>query len=259
MLNRFPCLRQLQNRTSRALVAVIAALLSTGCATNLSQQEAPVAVRDPLESVNRKIFSFNESLDRAVLKPAATAYKQAVPPVVQTGISNFFSNLETPWSSVNLMMQGRVRESVSTAARFGTNTTFGIFGFMDVATHWGMPDRSEDFGLTLDTWGVGSGPFLVLPIFGPSNVRDALASPVDILANAEGQVSNVAVRNSMTAVQIVSQRAEFLGLGDLVDQVALDKYILMRDLHLKRRNRAAHRNQTEEQGSALGDGVTKHE
>jgi phospholipid-binding lipoprotein MlaA len=110
---------------------------------------------------------------------------------------------------------------------------------MDVATYWGIPNRSEDFGLTLDAWGVGSGPYLVLPIFGPSNVRDALSAPVDGLASVKGHIANVGVRNSMTAVQAVSKRSDYLELGDLVDQVALDKYILMRDALQKRRNRAA--------------------
>ena len=211
-------------------VASAAAILVSGCATK-SQP-------DPLEPVNRKMFSFNEGVDKVVLKPAASAYKQVVPAAAQTGISNFFSNLQEPWSSVNLVLQGRVGDSASTLARFGTNSTVGVLGLMDVATGWGMPEKKEDFGLTLDTWGVGTGPYVVLPLFGPSNLRDTLASPVDSMGNAKGQIASVSVRNTMTVVQAVSGRADHLEASKLMDQAALDKYLLLRDLHLKRRNRA---------------------
>jgi len=231
-------LKRLQ-RTSAFLSAVFSAAVSTVSVSHAAPRDPLELERDPLESVNRAVFSFNEGLDQTVLKPAANAYKQVVPPVMRTGFSNFFSNLQNPWSAVNLMLQGRVAEGMSIAARFGANTTVGVLGLMDVAKYWGIPNRSEDFGLTLDAWGVGSGPYLVLPIFGPSNVRDALATPVDSLASVKGHTANVGVRNSMTAVQAVSKRSDYLELGDLVDQVALDKYILMRDALQKRRNRAA--------------------
>ncbi|WP_228896848.1 VacJ family lipoprotein [Acidovorax sp. Leaf73] len=211
-------------------IASAAAILFSGCATTTQP--------DPLEPVNRKMFSFNEGVDKVVLKPVASAYKQVVPAAAQTGISNFFSNLQEPWSSANLMLQGRVGDSASTLARFGTNSTVGVLGLMDVATGWGMPEKKEDFGLTLDTWGVGTGPYMVLPIFGPSNLRDTLASPVDSMGNAKGHIASVSVRNTMTVVQAVSGRAEHLEASRLMDQAALDKYLLLRDLHLKRRNRA---------------------
>lgn len=207
------------------------AILSAGCAS--------LAQPDPLEPVNRKIFSLNEGVDQVVLQPAAKAYRTVVPEVAQTGVSNFFSNWQNPWSSVNLMLQGRVGEGMTTLARFGTNTTVGVLGLVDVASGWGMPHRKEDFGLTLDTWGVGTGPYLVMPLFGPSNARDVFASQVDGLGNPKNQISSVSVKNSLTAVQVVSQRAHHLGASELVDQVALDKYLLMRDAHLKKRNRAA--------------------
>jgi phospholipid-binding lipoprotein MlaA len=227
-------------RAPAVLPALALAFLATGCAT------ATTARHDPLEPVNRKVFAFNEAVDHRVLKPAAIAYKEHVPNVMQTGVSNFFSNLRAPWSSVNLVLQGRVAEGAATAARFGANTTIGVLGFVDVATRWGLPrQRSEDFGLTLDAWGIGSGPYLVLPVFGPSSIRDALALPVDTLGSMEGQIASAAVRNSMTAAQAVSQRANYLELGDLLDQAALDKYVLMRDAHQKRRNRATRRDSSE--------------
>lgn len=222
--------RRLQPGLLPALIA--AAALSTGCATTSSPG-------DPLEPLNRTVFSFNDGLDRVVFKPTATAYKKVVPDAVQVGVSNFFTNLQTPWSSVNLMLQGRACESASSAARFGINSTIGVLGVMDVAKGWGMPARHEDFGLTLDTWGVGPGPFVVLPLLGTSNVRDALSLPVDRLGSLQGGMENVAVRNSLLAVQIVSERAGLLEMTRLLDQAALDKYAMVRDAHLKRRNRSA--------------------
>ena len=218
-------------RMRAVLPALALTLVATGCATT-------TAVRhDPLEPVNRKVFAFNEAVDNKVLKPVATSYKEHVPSVVQSGVSNFFSNLRTPWSAVNLMLQGRLGDSVTAAARFGANTTVGVLGLVDVAGRWGMPHRSEDFGLTLDTWGVGTGPYVVLPIFGPSSVRDALSMPVDSVGNPLGKIDDAGVSATLTATQIVSKRAEFLALGKLLDQAALDKYTIVRDAHLKRRNR----------------------
>ena len=228
------------------LLALALAALSAGCAT------APQS--DPLETVNRKVFSFNDGLDRAVLKPTATAYRKVVPDAVQTGVANFFDNLQTPRSSANLVLQGRVREGAAGAARFGVNSTIGVLGVLDVAAGWGLPARSEDFGLTLDTWGIGSGPFVVLPVLGPSNVRDALSLPVDSLGTP--QPGDAAVRNSLTATRIVSKRAGMLEMTKLLDQAALDKYAMVRDAHLKRRNRAASQaadTQAETQGLLAAD------
>ncbi len=238
-------------RTSVILLVVVAAAMSTGCATTGSTATTATArtnQQDPFEPVNRKVFAFNEGFDDMVLKPTATAYKKVVPTVVQTGVSNFFSNLQNPWSSVNMVLQGRVKEGATTAARFGVNTTVGVLGLFDVADVWGMPARrSEDFGLTLDTWGVGSGPYVVLPLFGPSNVRDALTIPVNSMADPKGQIADVGVRNSMTALQLVNKRSQMLGMGNLVDEAALDKYVFIRDAQMQRRNRSAHESGNAEQ------------
>ena len=233
-------------RSSVLLLAVVTAAMTTGCATTATTattsatSTAATNQQDPFEAVNRKVFSFNEGLDDMVLKPTATAYKTVVPNVVRTGVSNFFSNLQNPWSSVNMVLQGRVKDGAATAARFGVNTTVGVLGLFDVANSWGMPARRpEDFGLTLDTWGVGSGPYVVLPLLGPSNVRDALTIPVNSLADPKGQVADIGVRNSMTALSLVSKRSEMLAMGNVVDQAALDKYVFIRDAQMQRRNRSA--------------------
>ena len=202
------------------------ALLS-GCATTQNP--------DPLESINRKTFAFNEGLDKVVLKPVATAYKAALPTPVRTGVSNFFANLGDPWSGVNLMLQGRVREGLSDFARFGTNTTAGLFGLLDVATAWGMPRHGEGFSGTLGAWGVGGGAYLVLPLLGPSDLRGAAAFPVNSLASPIGQVSDVALRNSLTVLSMVDKRAGLLDVTRIVDEAALDKYLFVRDAWLQRR------------------------
>jgi phospholipid-binding lipoprotein MlaA len=223
-------------KTLRALklaLLVISACMAMGCA-------ASPAAHDPLESMNRKVFSVNEALDRNVLKPTALAYKKIIPSLAQKGVSNFFSNLQSPWSSVNMMLQGRIGDGAATAVRFGANSTVGLLGFMDIARHLRLPaKRAEDFGLTLDTWGIGSGPFIVLPIFGASNLRDVMALPVDSLGNPAGSVSATSTRNTLMIAETISQRADFMALSELMDSVALDKYLLMRDAHLSRRNRSA--------------------
>ena len=209
-----------------ALLLGASALLS-GCATTQNP--------DPLESVNRKTFAFNEGIDKVVLKPAATAYKAVVPTPVRTGVSNFFANLGDPWSGVNLMLQGRVKEGLSDFVRFGTNTTVGLLGVLDVATGLGMPRHGEGFSDTLGAWGLGGGAYLVLPLLGPSDLRGAAAFPVNSLASPQAQVNDVGVRNTMTLVSLVDKRANLLDATRMIDEVALDKYLFVRDAYLQRR------------------------
>ncbi len=221
-------------RPAQRLVTLVALLptLITGCAT----AQRP----DPLEPFNRKVFAFNEGLDKAVLKPVATAYKAVLPSPVQTGVSNFFSNLGDPWSAVNLMLQGRVKEGLSDVARFGTNTVAGCLGFVDFASGWGMPHHGEDFGRTLGAWGVGTGAYLVLPVLGPSDLRDTAALPVDSLGRAQAYVHDVPLRNSLTVLQAVNKRADLLQAEKLLDEVSFDKYTFLRDAYLQRRRGDAH-------------------
>ena len=213
----------------RALLAVLVgfSIVLGGCAT--------VQKPDPLQPVNRKVFAFNEGLDKVVLKPTATAYKAVVPAPARTGISNFFSNLSEPWSAVNLMLQGRFKEGASDLGRFGTNSTVGMLGFVDFASDWGMPRHGEEFGRTLGSWGIDTGAYLVLPLFGPSNMRDAAALPVDSFGNPLGYVGNVPVRNTMTVMKMVDKRATYLDATRLIDEASLDKYTFVRDAYLQRR------------------------
>ena len=191
--------------------------------------------RDPWEPFNRKVSSFNESVDEAVVKPVATAYQHVTPELVRTGVSNFFGNLSDVWSLVNNVLQLKPRESVETLFRVGVNTTIGLAGLIDVATELRLEKHREDFGQTLGYWGVPTGPYLVLPLLGPSTLRDAAALPVDRQGNLVSGLVNVATRNSLTALNLVDLRAGLLSAGRLLEDAALDKYTFTRDVYLQRR------------------------
>lgn len=220
------------NGLPAGLVALL--LLTAGCATT----ERP----DPLESLNRKTFAVNEALDKAVLEPVARGYARAVPRPVRTGVGNFFSNTRDAWSAANLFMQGRPAEGASDVMRFGTNTVFGVLGVFDVASGLGMEKHGEDFGRTLGHWGLGPGAYVVLPLLGPSSVRDTVAMPLDSAAGLLGGVDDVALGNTLTALQLTATRADLLPVTDMVDQIALDKYLFVRDAYLQRRQNQIDRN-----------------
>jgi phospholipid-binding lipoprotein MlaA len=209
---------------------VSAVLLLQACAT-VSNPDA----RDPLESINRGIFGFNDVVDRALLKPVATVYRDATPRLVQKGVSNFLNNLEDVWSAVNNALQLRGQDTGDSIGRVMVNTTVGILGLFDVASDLNIDRHPANFGLTLGRWGVKPGPYLVLPILGPSTLRDTAGLPVDFKGSVVGNMNDVGVRNTLTVVDIVRTRASFLSAGDVVDGAALDKYSFMRDAYLQRR------------------------
>lgn len=217
-----------RSRPRAALVSVLAgAVLLGGCAT--AQQP------DPLEPLNRKVFAFNEAVDSAVLKPAAQAYKAVLPSPMQLAVGNFFGNLKDAWSAVNLLLQGRIADSLSDVMRVGTNTVFGFMGIMDIATELGFERHGEDFGQTLGRWGVSPGAYIVWPVLGPSTVRDSIGMPVDLMASPETLVNVSLTRQSMTALHLVSTRAGALSATNLLDDIALDKYAFVRNAYLQRR------------------------
>ena len=195
----------------------------------------PPNPKDPFESFNRQIFSFNTSLDRAVLRPAAKVYSEYVPSLLQTGVSNFFSNLRDLWSGVNSALQAKPGHALDNVGRFLVNTTVGIYGLFDVATHLGLERHTEDFGQTLGRWGVPSGPYLVLPLFGPSTVRDGIGLVPDSYANLINQINNSDQRNVLWFGNLVDRRSQLLPLTDHIDRVALDKYSFTRDAYLQKR------------------------
>jgi phospholipid-binding lipoprotein MlaA len=218
---------------SRALLVCASGLLLTltGCATGPNANP-----RDPLEPYNRAMSSFNDGVDRAVLKPVATAYVAAVPSLVRTGVTNFFGNLQDGWTFVNSVLQLRPQKAVESAMRFSMNTFFGLGGLLDIAGEAGIPKHSEDLGKTLGRWGVPSGPYLVLPILGPSTLRDALTITAETAYDPVSQISPASSRAAVTAVRLVNSRSKFLRLGNLLDDAALDKYTFTRDAFLAKRN-----------------------
>lgn len=210
--------------------AVLALALLQGCASGPNANPA-----DPLEPFNRTMFSFNDGVDRAVLKPVATAYKEVTPALVRTGVGNFFGNISDVLSLFNNLLQFQPEEAMDSFFRVTTNTLWGLGGIFDVASDMGIPKHSQDFGLTLGHWGFSSGPYVVLPLLGPSSVRDSVGLLVDAETSALNAVDNVPARNSLAGLRVVHIRANLLGAVDLVDEVALDKYSFTRDIYLKRR------------------------
>ena len=192
--------------------------------------------KDPWEGMIRGIYKFNDAADKAVVKPVAGAYKAVVPQPVRTGVTNFFANISTFVSVINDLLQFKFDKAFSDTGRLMINSTFGIAGLIDVASMDGVPKANEDFGQTLGYWGVGSGPYLVLPFFGPSSVRDTTGLIVDTMAfNPITYVDEPAVRNSAFGLWFLNTRANLLPGSDLLDEASLDPYAFMRDAFFQRR------------------------
>ncbi len=228
---RFFCNQQ-RSAMGRSLVAflVLSVLVLSGCATGPNANP-----RDPLEPFNRGMYQFNDTVDRAVVKPVATAYRDVLPSPVRTGVTNFFANLQDVWSVVNNSLQFKAEAAANSLVRFGVNTFLGLGGVLDIATEMQIPRHTEDFGQTLGYWGVGAGPYLVLPLMGPSTVRDTAALPVDAQGNLVSGVSDVSTRNTLTTLSLLNRRARLLDATSMLDQVALDPYTFTRDAFLQRR------------------------
>jgi phospholipid-binding lipoprotein MlaA len=191
--------------------------------------------RDPLEGFNRAMFSLNENLDEYLLKPSAELYRSILPSFVQTAIGNFFGNAGDIWTAANNFMQGNMTDGVNDVMRVAFNSTFGLAGFIDIASAAGMPKHREDFGQTLGRWGVPSGPYVMLPLLGASTLRDTIATPVDFQGDFLFSQTSVSVRNTSTVLRFVDKRASVLDASKLIEEAALDKYVFIRDAYLQRR------------------------
>ncbi len=225
------------------------ALFASGCATAPDPNDAAAvaeynAVNDPAEPTMRTIFEFNRTFDHAILKPAAGAYKNAVPDRIRKGIYNFINNLRSPIIFINDILQGTPKRAMQTLARFMINTTVGFLGFNDQAATLGVPYHNEDFGQTLAVWGAKEGPYLVLPIFGPSNPRDTIGMAVDffidpintVMSNLDGDWGIFALKGG----RAVDFRARYWDeIGDL-EKSSLDYYAAVRSLYRQRRNDEIH-------------------
>ena len=225
----------ISTRGRRWLAPAILVLTLCACAT--VQPAATTAdPRDPWESWNRKVFAFNESLDQHVLKPTAQAYTQVVPSMVRTGVNNFFGNVSDIWSAFNLMLQGRIKTGTLQTMRVVFNSTFGAFGLVDVSTKFGLERNSEDLGKTFGRWGMSAGPYVVWPLLGPSSVRDTAALPLDFMVGPSLFVPTLPEKTAVYGVGLVDYRSTLLQAGNMLEDIALDKYTFIRDAYLQRRN-----------------------
>ncbi|SAI18652.1 lipoprotein [Bordetella ansorpii] len=216
----------------RFAAAALATAMLAGCAA--PQNPSP---SDPWEGFNRGVYKFNDTVDRGLFKPVAQAYDYVMPNPVQSCVHNIFSNLGDVWGAANSMLQGRGHDAVNTFGRFLFNSTMGLGGCIDVATMNGANKIPNDFGTTLGVWGLGQGPYVVLPLLGPSTVRDSVGRVGDWAGNVVSvrEIDNVRLRNSLWGLEVIDTRASLLGATDTVDRVALDPYSFVRDAYLQRR------------------------
>lgn len=222
-------MHKLLKHTPRLAATGLALALLGGCATNGDP-------RDPLEPMNRAIHSFNEGLDKAAIKPIAQGYKAITPSPVQTGVRNFFSNLDDVVVVANDILQFKLEQGARDFMRLSINTTFGLLGVLDIASEAGLKKHNEDFGQTLGRWGIGSGPYLVLPILGPSDIRDTAGLLVDSkYLDPVYDIEDDEAQAGASFVRLISKRAELLDAKEALDTAAVDGYEYTRDFYLERR------------------------
>jgi len=208
-------------------------ILTTGCASN--QLHHP-EYNDPLESYNRVMYSINDAVDSTFLKPVSKGYDFIMPPLLSKGISNFFSNLDDINVVINDLLQFKIMQALHDTSRFTINSTVGLIGIVDVASNYGFKKHNEDFGQTLGSWGLSTGPYIVLPLFGPSDLRDTLGLIGDrTYTNPVDYMSDIAARNALIITNTVDSRAGLLSAEKIVDEAAFDEYTFVKDAYLQRR------------------------
>jgi phospholipid-binding lipoprotein MlaA len=223
-----PTARPLSRLRAVVLCGTVSLVLLGGCASTGNP-------RDPLEPINRGIYQFNDSVDKVLLKPAAEFYRWALPEFMRTGVSNFFSNLNDVIVALNSLLQGKLTQAGSDVARLIVNTTVGLLGLVDVSTEIGLEKHNEDFGQTLGFWGIGDGPYLVLPLLGPSSARDAVGWVGDYYSWPVTYVDDDGTRYFLIGMRFVSVRADLLEASRILETAALDPYAFVRDAYLQRR------------------------
>lgn len=217
------------------IIIVIIAVALTGCSSTRAKNPA-----DPLESINRGIYKFNDTVDKNVIKPVAQGYKAVMPTVGRVMVSNFFSNLDDVVVTANDLLQFKLVQGFSDGMRFVVNTTVGVFGLIDVASTGGLQKHNEDFGQTLGKWGVGNGPYLVLPILGPSTLRDTAGLYADGYTSPMYQMNDMGARNQAYLTRGINRRSEFLDQEKVLDEAMIDPYTFMRDAYLLHRTSQVH-------------------
>lgn len=212
-------------------VLALCLLLGTGCASVPEDQRVE---HDPWEGMNRKLYRFNEVVDKVTLKPVAKAYRKVVPEPVRRGVSNFGNNLATPGSVINNFLQAKPERGFSELARFLLNSTFGIGGLFDVASAAGLEAHHEDFGQTAAVWGIPDGPYLMLPLMGPQTLRDAMSLPLNVQTDPLTHYENSSVRDPIWILRLVDVRTRILALEELMDD-SQDPYVTLRESYLQNR------------------------
>lgn len=212
-----------------ALALSVAAAMLAGCATGPTKE-------DPFEPFNRSMYEVHQVVDGNVVKPIAEGYVKVVPELIRTGVSNFSGNLDDLFTGVNNVLEGRGQQAGDDFGRVLLNSTFGILGIFDLASMMGIPKDHKDFGITLGKWGVPAGPYLFVPLFGPTTVRDGTGTLVRVLvASPIGYIPDVPLRNSIYGVGYVDARAQALSAESVLDTAALDRYRFLRNAYLKNR------------------------
>jgi phospholipid-binding lipoprotein MlaA len=211
-------------------IIILTAVALTGCASTPAKNPA-----DPLEPINRSIYKFNDTVDKAVIKPVARGYQAVMPTVGRIMISNFFSNLDDVVVTANDLLQFKLVQGFSDGMRFFVNSTIGVFGLIDVASIGDLKKHNEDFGQTLGKWGVGNGPYLVLPILGPSTLRDTAGDYLDTIPDPIYQIGYMRTRNQVYATKKINRRAELLDQEKVLDEAMIDPYEFVRDAYLLHR------------------------
>lgn len=218
-------------------LVLLAALLAAGCSSIPEQQRDP---RDPWQPYNRAMFKFNTDFDNAFFKPVAQGYQAITPEPVNQGVTNFFNNVADVTSAVNNALQFKLSRAGTDVGRVVVNSTVGLVGLIDVATNMGIPSYKEDFGQTLGYWGFGAGPYFVMPILGPSSVRDTVGFAGDVLIDPFFSLKEDEIYWGFVVLRAVDTRAGLLAAGDLIDEAALDRYVFVRDAYLQRRRNLVH-------------------
>lgn len=216
------------------VLATLTAVLLAGCATHKPEAGYSEAASDPWEPTNRTLYAFNTAVDKATLRPLALGYRKITPQFFRTGVSNLFDNLGYPTVFVNDFLQGKFRQGGRDFLRFGVNSTLGLAGLFDVASKMGLSENSEDFGQTLAVWGVPAGPYLQLPLLGPSSLRDAPSMVADYFTNGLTYVDNTSVRDKLQVARLIDLRYRLLTAETLLDD-SYDPYLTLRESWLQRR------------------------
>ncbi len=208
---------------------LLASLALSGCA---SSHHNP---KDPFEPFNRGVYQFNDTVDKTLIKPAAKGYNIVMPALGKTMVSNFFSNLDDVIVTINDLLQFKVARAASDGGRILVNSTIGLYGLVDVASKVGLEKHNEDFGQTLGYWGIGNGPYLVIPLFGPSSVRDGIGLYADSRSGMMRKIKHVDTRNQLYATNLLSKRTSLLNQERVLDEAMIDQYSFIRDAYLQHR------------------------